>query len=142
MCRTDCIPRSAAPSDLLRGHRVQIVCALCMDTWLSMMCCWEGPHWEPTRFELSLHLYLFYLVIIDTHHTTCNFVHDEIFGAECIFQIWNFQFKTCVASDCFSVEFYPVSPVQKSGVLPVRCVVIVWYIHVWFFFIPFVRKQW
>ena len=27
MCRTDCIPRSAAPSDLLRGHRVQIMCA-------------------------------------------------------------------------------------------------------------------
>ena len=25
MCRTDHIPRSAAPSDLLRGHRVQIM---------------------------------------------------------------------------------------------------------------------
>ena len=39
MCRTDCIPRSAAPSDLLRGHRVQIMHAPCMYTQLSMMCC-------------------------------------------------------------------------------------------------------
>ena len=34
------------------------------------------------RFELPLQLYLFDHVIIDTHHTTCNFVHDEVFGAE------------------------------------------------------------
>ena len=36
-------PRSAAPSDLLRGHRVQIMHASCTDTQLSTMCCWEGP---------------------------------------------------------------------------------------------------
>ena len=43
MCRTDHIPRSAAPSDLLRGHRVQIMHAPCTYTQLNTMCCWEGP---------------------------------------------------------------------------------------------------
>ena len=22
-----------------------------MDTQLNMMCCWEGPHWEPTPYN-------------------------------------------------------------------------------------------
>ena len=51
-CRTDHIPRSAALGDLLRGHLVQSVHAPCTYTRFNIVCCWEGPHWEPTPYIL------------------------------------------------------------------------------------------
>ena len=45
------------------------------------------------RLELTFQIYLFYFVIIDPHHTTCNSIHDEVFGVKSMLQIWNFKLE-------------------------------------------------
>ena len=86
-CRTDCIPRSAAPSDLLRGHWVQSVWAPCMYTRFNTVCCWEGPHWEPTPYNAIFFIIFLFFYFFKKYELSVEF------GSKKYAKTWEFGLR-------------------------------------------------
>ena len=89
-CRTDRIPRSAAPSDLLRGNWVQSVHALCMYTWINK-CAVEKA---PTGSQL-LTCYIFFFLKkykLSVEFGSKKYAKTWEFGLRKFNKSWNGQF--------------------------------------------------
>ena len=82
------------------------------------------------RFKLTFQVYLLYFIVINTHHTTYDTVHDEVFGAKSMLQIRNLKLEPCITIQGFCIEFHSVCSVQQPGILSIRDVVVVWHVHV------------
>ena len=89
-CRTDHIPRSAALGDLLRGHLVQSVHAPCTYTWFNTVCCWEGPHWEPTPYMVFFFFFKKYK--LSAEFGSKKYAKMGEFGLRNFNKGWNGQF--------------------------------------------------
>ena len=86
-------------------------------TYLTPNLCWPIIYMTPSSwlmlkgFELTFQVYLFYLVVIDTHHTTCGLsLWQKYLVPKSMLQMRNLELKTLYYHlGVLSVEFHPVS---------------------------------